>query len=84
MGPDLGLLLITLLGLAGAGLVGLALVAVGALMLARALAERVPVRAEGTPWPVRRTTPAATRDSARRTPGEAPRNAPREAARAGR
>ncbi|XVQ12380.1 hypothetical protein ACQP1W_07400 [Spirillospora sp. CA-255316] len=77
MGPDLGLLLITLLGLMGVGVVCLALLAVGALMAARALAERLPVRAEGTPWPVRRTTPAPTRTTARRTsPPTAPQTAP--------
>jgi hypothetical protein len=96
MGPDLGLLLITLLGLAGVGVVCLALLMAGALLAARALAERLPVRAEGTPWPVRRTPPASTQDNAgqtarqapRKTPQQTPRQAPRrtatEAARAGR
>ncbi|MFB4313199.1 hypothetical protein [Actinomadura sp. 21ATH] len=55
--PDLGLLAITLLGLAGLAVLALALCVAGGLRLARTLAERVPVRAEGAPLPVRR--PAA-------------------------
>ncbi len=38
--PDLGLLAITLLGVAGLGLLCLALMVAGGLMLARTLAER--------------------------------------------
>jgi hypothetical protein len=54
MGSDFGLLAITLLGLAGLGVLCLALLVAGGLMLARSLAERVPVRASGAPIPVRR------------------------------
>jgi hypothetical protein len=62
--PDLGLLLISILGIAGLGIVCLALMMVGGLMLARSLAERLPVRAEGTPLPTRR--PASRRPASRR------------------
>lgn len=54
MGADLGLLAITMLGAAGLGILCLALLVAGGLMLARSLAEKVPVRAEGTPLPSRR------------------------------
>jgi hypothetical protein len=57
--PDLGLLVISLVGIAGLGILCLALMTVGGLMLARRLAERLPVRAEGALLPTRR--PASRR-----------------------
>jgi len=52
--PDPGLLMISLLAIAGLAILCLALMVVGGLVLARSLAERLPVRSEGAPLPIRR------------------------------
>ncbi|MEW2358122.1 hypothetical protein [Spirillospora sp. NPDC029432] len=63
--PDLGLLAIALLGLAGLAVLALALCVAGGLRLARSLAERVPVRPDGAPLPMRRPAPKERATSGR-------------------